>query len=95
MLLSSGLTKMYILQYFDWFGDIKELEKLDKKWKKLYDGSDGVEWLGRYAPQNKKMHWVYFYKVKDLATWANRKPQDFYTRDYNVLTHSTVEYFQG
>jgi hypothetical protein len=86
---------MYILVYFDWFGDIKELEELDNKWKELYDGSDGVEWLGRYGPHNKKLHWVYFYKVKDLSAWANRKPQDFYKRDYNVLTHNIIEYFTG
>ena len=85
---------MYIIQYFDWFGEGKELEKLDKTFGDLYDGSKGIEWLGRYGPHNKKMHWAYFYKVKDLATWATRKTPEF-TRDYNVLTHSTVEYFEG
>jgi hypothetical protein len=80
--------------YFEWFGDLKELEMYDKKWGKLYDGSDGVAWLGRYAPHNKKYHWVYFFKAKDFNTWVNRKPVDFYKRDYNVIQHSEQEYFE-
>ena len=84
---------MYILSYFDWFGPIEELEDLDKKFKKHFNGSEGVEWLGRFGPQNKKFHWTYFFKAKDFNAWVNRKPVEGFKRDYNVLTHNIVEYF--
>jgi hypothetical protein len=68
-------------------------DELGKKLGKLYDGKDGVEFLGRFAPHNKLLHWTHFYKVKDMKTWANRKPFD-YKRDYKVHPHSIVEHYE-
>lgn len=84
---------MYILQHFDWLGSIEKLEELDKNFKKLRDGSEGVEFLGRYSPQNKKFHWTFFFEAKDLKTWTNMKSQDFYKRDFKELTHVVTEYY--
>ncbi len=85
---------MYILNSFDWYGPIEELEEIDKKLKKLYDGKDGVEFLGRYAPHNKQLHWTRFFWAKDFKTWFNRKIPDLPKRDYSKMTHSIGEYYE-
>jgi hypothetical protein len=85
---------MYILESYDWFGPIKDLEEVEKKIKEHLKGIDGVEFLGRFSPENKNFHWTNFYKAKDFKTWAN---VDFgwydHTRDYKVHTHSVREYY--
>ena len=86
--------KTYILSHFDWFGPIEELEEWDQRYKKLWDGSDGVELLGRFAPQNKKYHWTYIFKARDFNAWVNRKqPDPAYKRDYTKFTHNELEYY--
>jgi hypothetical protein len=85
---------MYVLEHFDWFGPIEELDELNNRIKKLWDGKDGVEFLGRFTPDNKNFHWTHFYKVKDMKAWANRKPFDWYKRDYKVHTHSVLEFYE-
>ena len=87
---------MYILSHFDWFGPIEELDEIDKKLKKFYDGKDGVEFLGRFAPHNHKYHWTRFFKAKDFKTWVNRKlpSPPFYIRDYDVMTHTVGDYYE-
>jgi len=84
---------VYVLFHFDWFGSIEELEKLEAGAKKHWDGSDGVKFLGRFGPHNKKYHWTHFYKVTDMSTWANRKPFPGYKRDYKIVTHQEFEYY--
>ena len=85
---------MYILDFFDWFGSIEELEKLDKTVKKNLEGS-GVEYLGRFAPYNRNYHWTYFFKAKDLITWENARLHidAGYKRDYKVHTHEIMEFY--
>ncbi len=83
---------MYVLESYDWFGPIEELNELDKKLKKHFDGKHGVEFLGRFAPQQTKFHWTHFYKVKDWKAWVNH-PEMEYKRDYKVHTHGIVEYY--
>jgi len=85
---------MYVLQHFDWFGSIEELEEVEKKLKKHWDGKDGIEFLGRYSPTNKRFHWTHFYKVKDWQAWANQKPLPGYKRDYNVVHHAIYEFYE-
>jgi hypothetical protein len=97
MLLASGMTKMYILNHFDWFGDMEELEKWDKIFKKHYDGSEGVEYMGRFGPHNKKYHWTNIWKAKDFVTWLQRThPEEMKTfkRDYKIYSHSVSEYYE-
>ena len=86
---------MYVLNHFDWFGPIEELDEIEKKLKKFYDGKDGVEFLGRFVPLNQKFHWTRFFKVKDFNTWVNRKipSPPVYKRDYKVMTHAVVEFY--
>jgi hypothetical protein len=82
---------MYILEHLDWYGSIKDLEELEKKLKEACNEA-GVEFLGRFAPHNKKFHWTLFYRVKDLKDWLNVK-FDWYKRDRKVHTHSVMEYY--
>ncbi len=94
VLLASGMTNMYILRHFDWYGPIEELEALEKIIKKHWDGSDGIKYLGRFGPHSQKYHWTEFYKAKDFKTWTNRTPPDWdYKRDYKVMTHQVMEYY--
>ena len=85
---------MYILVSFDWNGPLEELEDRDKKLKNFYDGKEGVEFLGRYAPHNKTLHWTRFFWAKDFNTWINRKTAEWMSkRDYKVMTHQVAEYY--
>ncbi len=85
---------MYVLVSFDWNGSMKELEERDEMLKKFYDGKDGVEFLGRYAPHDKMLHWTRFFKTKDFNAWVNRKTADWMlNRDYKVMTHQIAEYY--
>ena len=95
MLLASGMTKMYILSHFDWFGPQEKLKEFDKKLKAFYDGKDGVEFLGRFGPHNQKFHYTFFYKAKDFNAWINRKMPSppIYERKYDELTHNVMEYY--
>ena len=33
--------------------------------------TEGVDLLGRFAPEAIKWHWTYFYKAESLTTWDN------------------------
>jgi hypothetical protein len=85
---------MYILNHFDWFGPIEELEEIDKKLHEIRNGSDGVEFLGRFSPLNKRYHWTYFFKAKDFNAWVHRKPMDFYKRDKKVEPYTEQEFYE-
>ena len=92
MLLASGTTKMYILQYFDWNGTLDELEEAEKMVKKIIDETEGVDFKGRYSPHNKKYHWVFMFKTDSydalMATWPKMG------RDYDKMTHAVMEILQ-
>ena len=79
--------------HYDWFGTIEELVKLEEGLKNHFDGSDGVKFLGRFGPHNKKYHWTFFFKATDLSTWANRKPLQGFTRDYKIMTLQVMDYY--
>jgi hypothetical protein len=87
---------MYVLEHFDWFGPVEELAKIDKKYREMFDGRKGIEFLGRYAPHNKKYHWTYVYNAKDFVTFVTEYDKaDFswYKRDIKVHTHAVLEYY--
>lgn len=82
--------------HFDWYGSIEELEKYEESVKKLCEGIDGVKFLGRFEPHNKKFHWTFFFKVKDMSIWAKLPPQpEGFERDYKILTHIVNEYYEA
>jgi len=82
--------------YFDWFGTAKELKELDEKVKAACAEADGVEYEGRYAPDNRKFHFAYVYEVvsyeKLLEVLLGPKMPP---RDYKKLTHGVFEILRG
>lgn len=87
---------MIVLLYFDWFGTAGELEELEEKLISLFAQADVVEYKGRYAPDNRKFHFVYVFEVEsydrlmEVLTGREMPP-----RDYRKLTHGTFEILRG
>ena len=56
----------------------------------------GVEWLGRFEPQNKKYHWTYIWKAKDWNSWHTKTyPEESanFKRDFKVYSHVEYEFY--
>ena len=87
---------MIVLLYFDWFGTTEELEELEEKMIAVFAQADDVEYKGRYAPDNRKFHFVYVFEVEsydrlmEVLTGPEMPP-----RDYRKLTHGTFEILRG
>ena len=87
---------MIVLLFFDWFGTAEELEELEEKMKAACAEAEGVDYRGRYAPDNRKFHFAYVYEVEgydkllEVLTGPEMPP-----RDYRKLTHGTFEILRG
>lgn len=87
---------MIVLLYFDWFGTAGELKALEEGLKIACAEAEGVEYKGRYAPDNRKFHFVYMFEVEsydrlfEVLTGPEMPP-----RDYTKLTHGTFEILRG
>jgi len=85
-----------VLLYFDWFGTAEELKELDEKVMAACAKVEGVEYRGRYAPDNRKYHFVWLFEVEsydklsEVLTGPKAPP-----RDYKKLTHGTFEMLRG
>lgn len=55
--------------------------------------TEGVDLLGRFAPEAIKWHWTYFYKAESLTTWDNFLKNIEYKRDKKVVSHDTTEFY--
>ncbi len=86
---------MIVLFYFDWFGSQKELSQMEKSMTGAFKGS-GIKYMGTFAPDNRKFHYVAMYETKsyDRFMEAMMNPK-FPPRDYNKLTHGTFEILRG
>ena len=91
-LKEQGERKMWVIQYFDWHGTMKELEELDKIVEKECEKAEGLKYKGRYGPHNRKYHWAYFYKAESYNHF-NAMGQDI-PRDYNKMSHILTEIFE-
>lgn len=86
---------MYILRHYDWYGSMEELEEYTEKWKEVWDGSEGVEYLGRYGPSTRKFHWTDFIKAEDWNAWIRaRERLTEIKRDRKIITHIIQEYYE-
>jgi len=85
-----------VLLYFDWFGTAEELREVEEKLTAVCAEVGDVEYKGRYAPDNRKFHFVYMFEVKsyekvlEVLTGPEMPP-----RDYKKLTHGTFEILRG
>ena len=55
---------MIVLLYFDWFGAVEELKEMEGKMIGAFARTDGVEYKGRYAPDNRKFHFANMFETK-------------------------------
>jgi len=55
--------------------------------------TEGVDLVGRFAPEATKWHWTYFYKAESLTTWDNFLKNIEYIRDKKVVSHDTTEFY--
>lgn len=78
---------MMILVNVDFYGSDTELEVLTKAIK-AFEKEEGVEFLGRYEPSNTKWHYTFFFKAKDMLTWASASKYWSYTRDRTPRAHN-------
>ena len=87
---------MIVLLYFDWFGTAEELSEIEDKMAAICAKKEGVEYRGRYAPDNRKFHFVYMFeaekyeKILEVLTDPEMPP-----RDYKKLTHGAFEILRG
>ncbi len=86
---------MFVLYNIDWGGTAERLKAHDEAWKKACDETEGVEYMGRYKPWNKKYHWTYFTKVKDLPTWYGASSNYEWDRDPKEMIHTELEFYGG
>jgi hypothetical protein len=85
-----------VLFYFDWFGPAKELSEMEKTLKAITAKSVGVKYMGTYAPDNRKFHFVGMFETESydklMETLMDPKNPP---RDYKKLTHGTFEVLRG
>ena len=84
---------MMVLINIDFWGSDEELKILDKASEEAVKNTEGVDFLGRFAPEAKKWHWTYFYKAESLTTWDNFLKNIEYKRDKKLLSHDTTEFY--
>jgi hypothetical protein len=86
--------KMMVLIHFDFWGDDDDLKKFDKANIDMAEKTEGMEYLGRFAPTNKKFHWTSFYKIKNFRTWEDAIENRSYERNKKHLSHAHVEFYR-
>ena len=87
---------MIVLLYFDWFGTVKELEEFEEEAAIVYAKEDGVEFKGRYAPDNRKFHFVYVYETYSYGRLLEvLMSKQMPPRDFKKITHGTFEILRG
>jgi len=59
-LIKNRQESMIVLIYFDWFGTVEDLEGFEEA-TIVYAKEGDVEFKVRYAPDNRKFHFVYVY----------------------------------
>lgn len=87
---------MLVLLYFDWFGTPNELKEFTRKMKEAVSAVGGVHYRGRYAPDNRKFHFVDLFEAESYekllgALTSPKAPH----RDYAKLTHGMFEILRG
>ena len=84
---------MMVLINTEFWGSDEELKMLDKAIKDAVEKTVGVEYLGRFMPEQTRWHYTYFYKAEGLTAWDNFLKNFEYKRDRKILAHDTTEYY--
>lgn len=84
---------MMVLVNIEFWGSDEELEKLDKAVKDAVEKTLGVEYLGRFMPEQTRWHYTYFIKAESLTAWDNCLKNFEYKRDRKLLAHDTTEFY--
>jgi len=77
----------------EFWGSDEELNKLDNAIKDAVEKTVGVEYLGRFMPEQTRWHYTYFYKAESLTAWDNFLKNFEYKRDRKISAHDTTEYY--
>ncbi len=83
---------MFVITYFDWFGEPEELKELKEAWKKICEETDGVKYKGLWTSHQARYHYAWFTKADSygkLMEANNKMPP----RDRKKLTHAVTEIF--
>lgn len=87
---------MLVLFHFDWFGLAEELKEVDETIKKACAETEGVEYKGRYTPNQRKYHWTYLIEAENFAKWEEAWiKMSKYPRDYEKLPYGELEFLPG
>ncbi len=84
---------MMVLVNFDFWGSDEDLKKLDSTCEKMTEKTYGVEFIGRFMPEQKKWHYTYFYKADSLTAWDNALKNFEYEFNKKILSHNTTEFY--
>jgi len=80
-----------VLLYFEWFGTVEELEEFEKA-VNVYAEADSIEFKGRYAPDDRKFHFVYVYETESYGRLLDvLMDPKMPPRDFEKLTHGMFE----
>jgi hypothetical protein len=85
---------MMVIMHFDFWGDENDLKKFDKANEEVAEKTEGMKYLGRYSPTNKKFHWTVFWKVKNFRTWEDSIENRTYKRNLKHLSHAVMEFYR-
>ena len=84
---------MIVLFHVDWYGTAERLKERDEAQKKASEKTPDSKFLGRFVPWNKKYHWTYITKVKDMSAWMATMQNLEWTRDYKEMDHGEMEFY--
>ena len=81
---------MLALYHMDWGGTADRLKAREEAWKKACEKTEGADFLGRYKPWNKRYHWTFVTKVKDLQTWLETVQNQEWESGNKETTHDEM-----
>lgn len=68
---------------------MEDLEESTKKVEEAVKTTDGVKFMGRYAPHNRKYHFVFMYEAESYNHMWN--VWNKLERDYDAMPHVVIE----
>jgi len=84
---------MMVQVSIEFWGSDEDLVVLDKAVKDACKKTEGVEFLGRFLPEQTRWHYTYFFKSDSLTTYDNMLNNFEYKRDRKILAHDITEFY--